>query len=115
MRLLQLFLLLDQNRRCGVWRYRRLSIRRKCSLVFAICESTFDQFNEHSMVNVAGCSDHKIAWRELSRMKCCRDFLIESRHSFRGTFDRTAERMFGKICGVEKLSQEFVGCVLDHF
>src|SRR4051794_16781953 len=67
------------------------------------------------MVNVAGCSHHKIARRELLCMKCCGDFLIESSDSFRGAFDRTAERMFGKICGVEELSQQFVRCVLDHF
>src|SRR6185369_4497672 len=60
-------------------------------------------------------SDDEIVVIKLACMKTDGSFVIESRDGFPRAFDRPAERLIGEISSVEKLSEQLVRRVLDHF
>ena len=99
MRLLQVFFALDQNRRG--WLRRERNRRRRFRPIAAIAECFRGEFDQLCMRDISRRRDDQIARRVVVRMKLHRGFVIEKRNGFRRSFDRPAQRMIGKIRGVE--------------
>jgi hypothetical protein len=56
------------------------------------------------VVDVSGSGYNDVLVRKLARMKAGSCFMVEGWHRFSGPFDWAAERVIGKVGGVEEFS-----------
>src|SRR5262245_36032921 len=100
-RLFELTLLFDQNRRC----WSRLAVV-EClwphgGATFTTIKRCPDKLDETCVLDIPRRRDDEIVVMEFARMKADGRFVIESRNGFPCAFDWPAERLIGEIGGVE--------------
>ena len=113
--LFELALLFDQYRR----RWSRFAVleclRSHGAAAFTTVERFTDEFDQTLVIDISRGCDNEIVVVELARVKTDGSFVIERRNSFPRAFDRATERLIREIGRVEKLSEQLVRRVLDHF
>jgi hypothetical protein len=80
----------------------------------AIAEHFLNQVCKLMMVDITGRGDYQVSRREIFRVKIDCLGLIERRNRHHSPFDWPAQRMIGKISGVEEFGKQLVRRVFDH-